>query len=112
MPKHQIQKDGHDTHPMYSIFTYGCSSRVFNVVGKEEEEAYDMFLKLHVDPVYIPPKYDPEVFPISEKVRGLWFSGERSYGWFDDESLQKPLTPRKVDVADHFVAVGAAALLC
>lgn len=107
-----MPKDGHDAHPMYSIFTYGCSSRVFDVIGEKEEEGFEMFLKLGVESAYIPPKHDPQVFPISEKASSFWSSGERTYGWFDDAYLQKPPAAKKVDKANHFVTVGVAALLC
>lgn len=94
---------------MYNVFTYGCSSAVFNVVGKDEEKRYEALLKVGVDPFY---KSKPESVPISGLNTGLWFTGAKHYSWIEDDFLQQPSTPRKVDVQDHFVAIGTAARAC
>jgi hypothetical protein len=89
----QPDHEGHprDTHPRHSIFAYGCSDTVYNVISQSDKSAYksllanrDMLDQWH-------PRKDSESLSAVRSMKPFWSAGVECYQWAEDDFLHKQI---------------------
>lgn len=78
-----------DVHPRYSIYAYGCSNTVYNVISKSDRATYKFLLANH-DMLDEHPRKNTSSLSSVRKMKPFWSAGMDCYDWIEAPGLQRP----------------------
>ena len=77
-----------DVHPRYSIYAYGCSNTVYNVISDSDRATYK-FLLTNRDMLDEHPRKDISSLSSVRKMKPFWSAGMDCYDWIEAPGLQQ-----------------------
>lgn len=77
-----------DVHPRYSIYAYGCSNTVYNVISHSDRATYK-FLLANCDMLDEHPRKDVLSLSAVRRMKPFWSAGIDCYEWIDAPGLQQ-----------------------
>jgi hypothetical protein len=77
-----------DMHPRYSIYAYGCSNTVYNIISDSDRATYKFFLA-NRDMLDEHPRKDVSSLSAVRKMKPFWSAGIDCYDWIDAPGLQQ-----------------------
>jgi hypothetical protein len=91
IPQQGRNKFTTDKHTRYPILVYGCSSKVYKVIGSDpSEKAKFAFLLAHRDFLAEHPRTTKMSIKAVRRMKPFWAAGEDCYHWFEDDFLNTP----------------------